>query len=238
MKVILTLPVYNEEKILANSATTLVNYFRANLNNHDWQIIIADNGSTDKTLEISKELKNRYPEVCFFSISGKGRGLALREVWQNTDADIYAYCDIDLATGIQHFPALINSIAEGADIAVGSRYTEGSVTNRQQKRLIISKVYIWLVKNIFKTKITDFQCGFKAIGKSAKNILLPLTKNNEWFFDTELILLGKERNLKINEVPVTWQENKETKVKFIINILGFLKCLTSFHFGKKSKNKK
>jgi hypothetical protein len=128
---------------------------------------------------------------------------------------------------------LFAAIKEGNNIAIGSRYVKGAVVKRSLVRLIYSRVYISLVKLIAKTKLHDLQCGFKAFDNKAKNEILPLIKDKEWFWDTELLLLAEKKGLKIKEIPVKWQENKQTKVKFMKTIYQYLRNLIKFKLNNK-----
>lgn len=227
-KISLALPVYNEEKVLEKSVLKLYNYFKNNIKT-DWQIIIVNNASTDKTKQIAGLLAEKFLEVKALHLDFKGRGNALKTVWQKYESDIYAYCDIDLATDINALKGLFTSIINGnANISVGSRYIEGAQTKRTIDRLIYSKVYIFLVRLFFPTKIKDFQCGFKAIDKKTALEILPLVKDKEWFFDTELLLIAEKNGFKIKEVPVQWQENPDTKVNFIKTIYDYIRNLIKF----------
>lgn len=238
MKLIFVLPVYNEEKIIASSLQKLHNYCSEKFITDDWNIIVANNASTDNTKKITEQIITVLPHIQIYDTPIKGRGHALKEVWSTFTADIYFYCDVDLATDIQQLEELVNTIKQGTDIVIGSRYRPDSKIQRHLHRLIISKIYNWIIKTLFHTTIKDFQCGFKAINQKTKEQILPLTKNNYWFFDTELLLLAEAQNFQIKEVPVQWQENKETKVQIIKNSFGFLKCLTCFFLNSKLKKTK
>ncbi|MEI6553512.1 MAG: glycosyltransferase, partial [bacterium] len=205
-KIILALPVYNEERLLESSVVKLCDYIKDNVH-LDCKIIIVNNGSTDKTKEIGNSLANRYLNVEVIHLDVKGRGNALKNVWSNYKADVYSYCDIDLATDITYLNELFNQILKGNNLVVASRYSTGAISKRTIKRWIASVVYIFLVKLFFKTKISDFQCGFKAIDGRVVKEVLPMVLDNGWFFDTELILLTeKAGNYKIKEIPIKWKE--------------------------------
>ncbi len=223
-KILLALPVYNEEKVLEKSVLKLYNYFKKQVED-DWQIIIVNNASTDSTQRIAELLDQNIVEVKTFYLREKGRGNALKAVWQKYEADIYAYCDIDLATDINNFIDLFKAIKSGNNIAIGSRYIKNSQTERTISRLIYSKVYIWLVRLFFPTKLNDFQCGFKAVDKKIVLDVLSLVKDNEWFFDTELLLIAENKDYKIKEVSIKWRENPDTKVKFTRTIYNYIKNL-------------
>ena len=79
MKVNITIPVYNEEKILEQSISTLNNFLEKEFSEYDWEILIADNASIDKTLEIAKILKDKYVKVNYIHLDQKGKGRALKK---------------------------------------------------------------------------------------------------------------------------------------------------------------
>ena len=90
---------------------------------------------------------------------------------------------------------------------------------RSLKREVISRVYNLLLRLVFGLKITDAQCGFKALSKEAANRLVPLVENNNWFFDTELLIVGHANNHIISEIPVEWVEDSDTRVKIVKTVI-------------------
>lgn len=224
MDIILTIPVYNEEKILKKSITKLYNYLSKNIDKK-WQIIIVNNASTDKTKQISNNLANKYQEIETVHLSFKGRGNALKYIWTKYESKIHAYCDVDLATDINHLKELFDSVSNGYDIAIGSRYSKKSKSKRNVFRNITGLGYIFLVKLFFRTKLHDFQCGFKAVNnKIAKNLISKLT-DKEWFFDTEMLITAEKQGFKIKEIPVIWNEMGDSKVKILKTAFNYIKNL-------------
>ncbi|MFA5055426.1 MAG: dolichyl-phosphate beta-glucosyltransferase [Dehalococcoidia bacterium] len=225
------IPVYNEEAALPGSVATLRDFLASNLK-HDWHIVIADNASTDKTWEIAQSLAKQYNDVVPFHIDQKGRGRALRKVWLDSKADIVSYMDVDLSTGLDAFPKLVQAIIDGADIAIGSRLKRGAKTTRGHKREFTSRCYNLLIKIMFFTTLSDAQCGFKAMSRDCAQKILPLTKNNEWFFDTEMLLLAMKNGYKIAEIPVTWVDDPGTTVNIKKTVIEDLKGLARIRFHR------
>jgi glycosyltransferase involved in cell wall biosynthesis len=208
-------PVYNEEEALPQSIPTLVEFLSRPEFPYEWRIVIADNASTDATPAVSRKLEEQFPErVRYHRIERKGRGFALKEVWGLSDADVRSYMDVDLSTGIEDFPALIEAIAGGKyHVATGSRLARKSKVVRSLKRTVLSKGYNLIIKAAFQTRFSDAQCGFKAISREAAERLLPLIKDNNWFFDTELLILAEKSGYRIKDIPVRWVEDPGTTVK-------------------------
>jgi len=224
-KILLATPVYNEESVLEPSIRELYGYMAGNIRD-DWEIVIIDNASTDSTGRIADELAERLPHIKAVHLTYKGRGNALKETWSKMTADIYAYCDIDLSTDPNGLKELFQAVSDGYDIAVGTRYIQGSTRRRTLKRLVLSKAYIFLIKIFFKTNISDFQCGFKAVGRRIVEKLIPKVESKGWFFDTELLLRAeKDGGYRIREIPVTWHENPKTKVKIGNTVYEFVTSL-------------
>jgi glycosyltransferase involved in cell wall biosynthesis len=235
MKILITIPVLNEENELEKNIKILADFLAKNLK-YDWEIEIADNGSIDKTQEIGERLAREKSgktllrqgfegHVKYRRLEERGRGRALKKSWSGSDAEILSYMDVDLSTNLKSFPPLIDKIISGADVATGSRLLKASRTKRQIKREILSRGYNLLVKLMFQNKFSDAQCGFKAITKKAAAALLPKIENDNWFFDTELLLLAERAGFKIAEVPVEWIEDLDSKVKIFKTVMEDIKGL-------------
>ena len=221
----IVVPALNEEKILQKSITTLDEYMAKHLP-YRYQITIADNGSQDKTLEIAKNLAEKHQSVQVVSLAERGRGRALKQVWQNSPADILAYMDVDLSTSLDDFLPMIQPLVAGeAGVAIGSRLLKDSKTSRGLKREFISRCYNSIIKWTSRTKFSDAQCGFKAIRRDVTAKLLPKIKDNEWFFDTELLIKTERAGVPIHEQPVTWIEDTDSRVKIVKTAVDDLKGL-------------
>ena len=226
----IAIPVYNEERDLPRSIDILTSYLRENLQN-PWRVVIADNASTDNTLSIAEMLCNRYTGVSCVHIPQKGRGRALRHVWMESDADVVSYMDVDLSTDLAHFSQLLRAIEDGAAIAIGSRLAKGARVERSLKREFISRSYSTLVRTTFFTPFRDAQCGFKALSRDAARALVPLVKNNAWFFDSELLIIAARRGFRIQEIPVRWRDDPDSRVKILSTAWEDIRGLLRLRFG-------
>jgi len=216
-RVDVVIPVYNEEEALEPSIIRLREYLQAYCP-CDWRIVIADNASTDRTPEIAQRLRARWPkEVCPFRIPQKGRGRALRLAWLASDADVMSYMDVDLSTDLSAFMPLIEPLIQGTHhVAIGSRLAQSAQIQRSAVREFTSRAYNTLIKALFpRSRFSDAQCGFKAITRRAARELIPLVENNNWFFDTELLLLAERHGYAIHEVPVQWIEDPGSTVNIV-----------------------
>ena len=206
------IPVYNEERDLAQSVATLAEHLMT-LPRFAWRIIIADNGSTDRTPRIAEELVGRYPIVRYIRIPEKGRGRALRQVWGASDADIVSYMDVDLSTDLEYLEELICSLTEGYDVSTGCRLHPRSRIDRSLYREILSRGYNFLLRMVFGVHFRDAQCGFKAATKAFVDEVVPRIEGVKWFFDTEMLILAEKNGYRIREIPVRWIEDPRSTVR-------------------------
>ena len=154
-------------------------------------------------------------------IERPGRGGALRSIWSASDADVYAYMDVDLSTDLNALLPLVAPLLSGhSDVAIGTRLARGARVIRGPKREIISRGYNLLLHASLGTRFSDAQCGFKAIRADAARALLPLTTDTGWFFDTELLVLAERAGLRIHEVPVDWIDDPDSRVNVVATALG------------------
>ena len=209
----IVVPVYNEEQALALSIGQLRAFCLRNLD-YEWSIVIADNASTDGTGQVGRELAGELRDVRYLYLPQKGRGRALKKAWLESPADIVCYMDVDLSTRLDALPRLLDAIAKGGcDLASGSRVLRGSRTARSFKREVISRVYIALTKALFRNRFSDAQCGFKGASRRTVQALLPLVKDDAWFFDTELLLLAEMAGFRVVDIPITWVDDPTSTVK-------------------------
>jgi glycosyltransferase involved in cell wall biosynthesis len=224
-----TIPVYNEEKTLARSIHALAAFLEAHCH-YAWEIVIANNGSTDRTLDIASALAAQLTSLRVLHLPGKGRGRAVKEAWLQSHADILTYMDVDLSTDLAAFPTLVEALAHGGfDLAVGSRLCKGSTIRRGLKREFISRSYNLLVKAMFHPRFSDAQCGFKGITRKAATELLPAVEDNDWFMDTELLVIADKLGYRILDFPVHWIDDPDSRVRIWSTAVADLKGLIRLH---------
>jgi glycosyltransferase involved in cell wall biosynthesis len=236
MRVNVTIPVYNEEKILPHSIEALHSFLQKYCR-FEWEIVIANNASTDRTQEVAENLSKKYSQVSVVTLQEKGRGRALKKVWLESTTDIVSYMDVDLSSNLYAFPPMIEAlICGGFDVATGSRLLKGSTTTRSYKREIISRCYNLLVKLFFSTKFSDAQCGFKAMTRRAVLDLVPKIEDTGWFFDTELLVLSEKLGYRIFDLPVSWIEDLDSRVQIVRtafdDIKGLIRVRHNFRKGQ------
>ena len=219
----IALPVLNEQRTVEKSARTLLEDLSAR-STFDWTVSIVDNGSTDASWRIARHLALTESNVRALRVGKRGRGGALKAAWSSSPADIMAYMDIDLSTDLGALGALLDPIADGtADISIGSRLSTGSEVTRSVRREAISHLYNLIARVVLRYQVKDAQCGFKAVTRHVARTIVPLIEDDSWFFDTELLVLASRSGLRINEVPVRWVEDDDSRVRVVSTALDDLR---------------
>lgn len=207
----ITIPVLNEAETLDRQVRILHDFLCRHFPEpHQWQIIIADNGSTDDTRHIAAALSDELAEIKLVAVPEKGVGLALKTSWTQSRADIVGYMDLDLATDLRHFPQAFHALAtEGFDLVYGTRlHPKSKVVGRTLKREITSRIFNFMLKTYLGTRFSDGMCGFKWLRREHVGPLMDAgAVSNGWFFSTELLALAEWKGLKMCELPVVWTDD-------------------------------
>jgi putative flippase GtrA len=218
----IVVPVYNEQDDLPGAVVRLHTYLRTFP--FSTLITIADNASTDATLQHALTLADELPDVRVVHLDAKGRGRALREVWAASTAQVVAYMDVDLSTDLSALLPLVAPLMSGhSDVAIGSRLSRSARVVRGPKRELISRCYNLLLRTALHARFSDAQCGFKAMRADCARALLPHVQDTGWFFDTELLVLAERSGLRIAEVPVDWIDDPDSRVDVVATALADLR---------------
>ena len=210
----IVLPVYNEEHVLADSVAKLRAYLEENEFRYTWRIVIADNASTDGTLAAGEALSGQFEDVRVIHLPRKGRGRALRKAWLESDADAACFMDIDVSTHLDGLLPLARAVLEeGYDVSTGSRMTKGSKIERSIGREITSRGFIFLIKALFLTGLSDTQCGFKCFRGEVVPGLFQRQTIYGFAFAVELLFLAVRSGLKLQEVGIDWYYRERSKVR-------------------------
>jgi putative flippase GtrA len=211
----IVVPVYNEEADLEASLRRLHTYLSTSFP-LTWVITIADNASTDRTWGIACRLAGELDGVNALHLDQKGRGRTLRAAWTRSRARVVTYMDVDLSTDLDALLPLVAPLVSGhSDIAIGTRLASGSRVVRGPKREAVSRAYNLLLRTTLRSGFSDAQCGFKAVRTDVARALLPSIEDQEWFFDTELLVVAERAGLRIHEVPVDWVDDLDSRVDVV-----------------------
>jgi glycosyltransferase involved in cell wall biosynthesis len=220
VEVSVVFPAYNEAdalEVAVEKVTEALSEFA-----RSYEIIIAEDGSTDGTDKLAAALAEKYPFVKHIHREKRlGRGTALKNAFKQSSGEVLVYMDLDLATDLKHLKSLVGAVtSEGYDFATGSRMLPQSNVERSSTRNIASKTYNFMVRALLGSKVKDHQCGFKAFRREPLMQLLDEVGAGHWFWDTEILVRAHRRGYKIKEIPVLWRGGRETKVKLLKDSLN------------------
>ncbi|QWT24313.1 glycosyltransferase family 2 protein [Subtercola sp. PAMC28395] len=217
------IPTYNEEIRILPTLGAIATHMSAR--NEPWELIIADDGSTDSTVELLKDL--RFPNLrILVAEKNAGKGDAVRRGMLAARGEVVLFADADQSTPIEQFDRLYGKVAEGFDVVVGSRAAEGAaVSGKSLSRRILSRGLRVIVSRGFGVTVTDTQCGFKLFTADAAHRLFSLQVVDSFSFDLEVLYLASKLGFRAAEVPVEWIDAPGSTVDAAKVSMQFLKDL-------------
>jgi glycosyltransferase involved in cell wall biosynthesis len=232
-----TIPVLNEETTLEQQVLILFGFLKKHFPaDRQWRIVIADNGSKDRTLEIAQHLSQIHPEIVPITVPRKGVGLALKTSWSQSKADIVGYMDLDLATDLPHFLEAFDALAKrGYDLVYGTRlHPRSKVVGRTLKREVTSRVFNLLLKLYLGTRFSDGMCGFKWLKREHYPALhAGGAVSDGWFFSTEVLTIAEWNGLKVFELPVKWTDDtSSSRVRILPLAKQYLQAMKVLKYRK------
>jgi glycosyltransferase AglD len=212
VQVSVVLPAYNEVDYLQPAVEKTIAALKQFT--ESFEVIIAEDGSTDGTAQKAEALAQTTPGVRHIHREQRlGRGTALNNAFKQSHGEALVYMDLDLATDLRYLKPLVEALTlEGYDFATGSRMMKESKAERTLSRSISSKTYNFLVRHVLGSKLRDHQCGFKAFKREPLMQLLGEVKATHWFWDTEVMVRAHRHGYRIKEIPVEWHSGRGTKV--------------------------
>lgn len=215
-KLLIIVPVYNEEKTIGTTIPKLVELFEKNpLPETNVQIAIAGRQSKDNTNPIAEKLVKKYQNVIFSEIDFPTKCGRIAKINLNTNYDYYAFIDADLPIEPEKFHQIILPVVtDEADLAMGTRYAPGASQNRGFSRVFVSKAHNLFWRLLLpKIKTTDLQVGAKAWNNKVAKEIVPKVQTTTYSFDAELLYFCFDQNLKVTEIPVHYNDRrKDSKV--------------------------
>ena len=231
------LPAYNEANRLEVAVAKISQTLKED--EYPYEIIIAEDGSTDGTAEKAEELAQKYSYVKHIHREKRlGRGAALNNAFRQANGEVFVYMDLDLSTDLKSLKPLVDAIIiEGYDFSTGSRMLPESTVERSLRRSIISRSYNFLVRQMLGSKVRDHQCGFKAFRRDAVLSLLGKVEATHWFWDTEILVRAQRHGFKVKEIPVKWtSSSRDTKVNLAEDSWNMFWQVTKLWWKLKTKS--
>ena len=237
VQVSVVLPAYNEVNYLQPAVEKTIQTL--NLFAQSYEVVIAEDGSSDGTAERSEELAQQNPKVKHIHREKRlGRGTALNNAFKHSSGEVLVYMDLDLATDLKYLKPLVEAITvEGYDFSTGSRMLRESKAERTASRSISSKTYNFLVRHMLGSKLCDHQCGFKAFKRVPLMKIIDRVEATHWFWDTEIMVRAQRTGYKVKEIAVEWKSGKNTKVNLFKDSWSMFRQIMGLWWNIKIKKK-
>ncbi len=225
MKISICIPMYNENRVIAQTAKTLSDYMSAHFD--DYEILFCDDGSSDGCGDTVRSLNLPNVEVIGYD-GNKGKGYAVRYAMLKATGDVRMFTDADLAYGTDVIEQVAKEFEEheGTHLVIGSRnLKKDGYEGYTFIRRVASRVYIKVLCWAGGFQLSDSQCGCKAFSGEAAENIFPRCEVNGFAFDFEAILWAVKMGMTIREIPVRVINHGESKVRIIRDTWKMLKDL-------------
>ena len=214
----IVIPAYNESTRLSATLEKVLAYVQEQ--RWEAEVIVVNDGSRDNTADIVRGYAAKDPALRLVENPGnRGKGYSVRNGMLNARGRIVLFSDADLSSPIEEAPKLFQALAQGADIAIGSRWLRAETQTQRQPlhRQLFGRIFNLLLRLTLGLHYKDTQCGFKAFKQPAVHTIFPLQKIERWGFDPEILFLARKFRFKVQEVPVAWGHSGDTRIHPIID---------------------
>lgn len=217
----IVIPAHNEERRLPPTLDKIDAFLKTQP--YTAEVIIVENGSSDRTLEVAQAFSQQHPYVHAMQVSARGKGLAVKAGMLEARGDYRFICDADLSMPIEEVTKFLPPAAGGYDISIGTREgPEARRVNEPEYRHMIGRINNMIIKLTVLRGFEDTQCGFKMFNRAAAQDLFSVQRMTGIGFDIELLFIAQKRGYKIREVPITWYFGTDSRVKLVEDSLRLL----------------
>jgi len=212
----IVIPAYNESARIGKALGEVVRVVRERA----WhaEVLVVNDGSTDRTAAIVQEFAQLHPEVRLLSNpENRGKGFSVRHGVLNAVGEIVMFTDADLSAPMEEAERLFDALHQGADIAIGSRWLQRKRQTHKQPlyRQFFGRCFNAITRLIMGLPFADTQCGFKAFRRPVAQTIFQLQRIERWGFDPELLFIALKRGFKVQEVPVTWGHDERSRLSYL-----------------------
>jgi len=226
----IVIPAYNEEERLPTYLQEVITYFDGR--GERYEVVVVDDGSQDGTGAVVEGLRDSCPTLRLVRLPrNRGKGYAVRTGMLEAAGELRLFADADGATPIREVQRLERRLAEGADIAIGSRALRDPACTLRAKwhRKFLGWVFNAVVRCLSVKGVADTQCGFKLFRAQAAVDLFSVIQIDGYGFDVELLFVAQRRGYSIAEVPVNWADQPGSKVRVVRDGLRMLREVWVIH---------
>ncbi len=225
------IPAFNEQWRLPTTLIDVIDY--CDLYAGVYEIVVVDDGSTDGTVQAVRKFEKIRPQVRLISYPrNHGKGYAVRTGVLNAKGAKILFADADGSTPIAELARLDNALRAGADVVIGSRamVTRETRVITRWYRKYLGRIFNFFVNVLVLPGIADTQCGFKIFTRNAAEFLFRLQSCDGYSFDVEVLFIARRAGLKIQEVPVNWENAPGSKVNLVLDSLKMFRDILFFRW--------
>jgi len=216
------MPAHNEERRLPPSLAKIDAFLAAQP--YDAEVIVVENGSHDRTIEVTQAFAATHPYVKLMIVQTRGKGLAVKAGMLAAAGDYRFICDVDLSMPIEEVVKFLPPYSDGYDISIGTREGKGAHRiDEPEYRHFIGRANNLIIKLTAVRGFEDTQCGFKMFNRRAAEDLFGVQQMTGIGFDIEILFIAKRRGYKIREVPITWYFNDDSRMRLFQDSLKLLR---------------
>ena len=206
------IPAYNEESRIRDTLRQVIDFLSARP--YTWEVLVADDGSTDATACIVDELASEHSNLRLLSVSHRGKGWAVKTGMLAANGRCRLLCDADLSVPVEQVERLLSPLEDETDIAIGSREGPGARRIAEPgRRHLMGRVYNALVRLLAVPGVQDTQCGFKCYRGEIVPSLFQRQTADGFAFDVEVLFLARKSGMTVQEVAVDWYYRERSKVR-------------------------
>ena len=217
----LIIPAFNEENRLPRTLSQVFTFTEKQP--FSSEVLIAENGSTDRTYEIAREFVQRRTNARVLRMEQRGKGAAVRGGILAARGDYRFICDADLSMPIDEVNKFLPPALTDYDVAIGSRELPGSRRyDEPSYRHWGGRAINFAIQTLILPGLNDTQCGFKCFRAQAAEDLFARQTLSGWSFDIEILYLARRRGYRIKEVAINWHFGPESKVSAVTDALRML----------------
>ena len=222
------IPAHNEESRLPQTLEQVFVFLGQQ--SYESEVLVIENGSTDRTLEIAQEYARQHPSLRVIHEEGRGKGLAVHRGMFEARGEYRMMCDADLSMPINEVNKFIPPALGDYDIAIASREAKGAVRyNEPHYRHLGGRGINLIIRALILPGLEDTQCGFKCFrAKAAEDLFNHLTLFG-WSFDIELLFLAKRHKYRVTEIPIHWYYRSESKVNALQDAMHMIGDIFRIH---------
>lgn len=206
------IPMYNEQERIGITLQLIIIFLKTK--SYSWEIILVDDGSTDRSIAIAKKLLNNLPSKILRNDRNRGKGYSVKNGMLNASGNFLLFSDADLSTPIEEIDGFLEKL-QHYDIVIGSRALRESKIEKRQSfcREMMGKIFNKIARLLTFRDINDSQCGFKCFRRQTARDLFSKQKLEGFSFDVEILYLAQKSKYRILEKPVRWHHVDQSRVK-------------------------